>query len=104
MRDEWRQWRTAILTQVLLLTIAAILPHFDKGYWTVGHWGPKALSLQAGSHFGIPLSTEFDPPGHLLILFSIVHLLPQFFRLFTQMHLSIDSSVEGQYITGGETL
>ena len=34
-----------------------------------------------------------------VILFSTVHLLPLFFRLFTQMHLLIDGSVEGQYIT-----
>ena len=28
-------------------------------------------------------------------------MLPLFFRLFTQVHLLIDGSVEGQYITGG---
>ena len=27
VRDEWRQGQTAILTQLLLLTIAALLPH-----------------------------------------------------------------------------
>ena len=33
--------RTAILTQVHLTTIAALLPHFCLGCSTVGHWGPK---------------------------------------------------------------
>ena len=39
----------------------------------------------AGSHFD------------LVILFSNVHMLPLFFRLFTLVHLLIDDSVEGQY-------
>ena len=43
-----------------------------------------ALSLQAGSHFGIPVSTDW-------------RLL--FFGLFTQVHLLIDGSVDGQIIT-----
>ena len=36
--------------------------------------------------------------GHLVILFSNIHLLLLFFRLFTQVHLLTDGSVEGQYI------
>ena len=84
-RDEWRQGQTAILTQVILLTIAARLSHLGL------------LSQQAGSHFGILSPTELDAPGHLLILFSNVHLLSLF--LFTQVHLLIDNSVECQYIT-----
>ena len=43
--------------------------------------------------------TNSNRPGHLVILLSHVHLLPLFFRLFTQVHLFIDSSVEGQSIT-----
>ena len=53
----------------------------------------------AGSHFGILSSTDSNRPGHLVILLSNIHLLPLFFRLFTQVHLLIDGSVEGQYIT-----
>ena len=34
-----------ILTQVLLATIAAILPHLGWGCSIVGHWGPKPLCL-----------------------------------------------------------
>ena len=35
----------------------------------------------------------------LVILLFNAHLLPLFFRLFTQVHLLIDDSVEGQYIS-----
>ena len=45
LRGEWRQGQTAILTQVLLTTLAALLPHLGWGWSTVGHWGPKALCL-----------------------------------------------------------
>ena len=61
--------------------------------------GRKAFSLQAVSHAGIPVSTQLDPPGHLLILFPIVNRLSLFFHLFTQVHVLIDGSVGGQYIT-----
>ena len=53
----------------------------------------------AGSHTGILTPTNSNHLGHLVILLSYVHLLPLFFRLFTQVHLLIDGSVEGQYIT-----
>ena len=46
-----------------------------------------------------PISNWLELPGHLVILFSNIHLLPLFFRLFTQVHLLIDVLVEGQYIT-----
>ena len=65
------------------------------GCSTEGHWEPKALSLQAGSHSGIPVSPALDATGTCLYLF----LMPTCFRLFTQVHLLIDGSVEGQYIT-----
>ena len=35
----------------------------------------------------------------LVIFLFGAHLLPLFFRLFTQVHLLIDGSVEGQYVT-----
>ena len=37
VRDVWIQGQTAILTQVLLLTIAALLSHLGWGCSTVGH-------------------------------------------------------------------
>ena len=87
VRIEWTQGRTAVLTQVLLFIIAALLSHLG---WVALPWvteGCKALSLQTGSHAGIPVSTE------------IVCLIPLYFGLFTLIHLLIDGSVEGQYIT-----
>ena len=53
----------------------------------------------AGSQFGILSPTNSNHPGHLVILLSHAHLLPLFFRLFTQEHLLIDGLVEDQYIT-----
>ena len=81
-----------------LSTIAALLPHLCWGCSTVGHFGRKALSLQAGSHFGILSPTDSNHPGHMVILFSTVRLLPLFFRFFTQVHLLIDGSVDAQYM------
>ena len=53
----------------------------------------------ASSHFGIQSPTDSNRPGTWLYYFSNAHPLPLFFRLFTQVHLLIDCSVEGQYIT-----
>ena len=94
---SWRQGQLAILTQVLL-TIAAFLSHLG---WVAQPWvteGPKPsvcrwLSLR---HL---VSNCLEPSMHLVLLLFNVHLLPLFFRLFTQVHLLIDGSVEGQYIT-----
>ena len=63
--------------------------------------GPEspALSLQNGSHAGIPVSNWLMAVRTLSIFFLKAYLLPLFFGLFTQVHLLIDSSVEGQYIT-----
>ena len=97
VRDEWRQGQTAMLTQVLLATIAALLSHLGWGCSTMGHWRPS--HLQAGSHFDIPVSTQLDPPWHLLTLFPNIHLLLLFFRLFTQVLFLVDGSIEGPYIT-----
>ena len=59
----------------------------------------KALSQQPGSQFGILSPTDSNRLGHLVILLSDIHPLPLFFRLFTQEHLLIDGSAEGQYLT-----
>ena len=85
--------------KVLLVTIAALLPHLS---WVSQAWvneGPSPLS-GAGSYFASILSPiDSSHLGHQVILLSHDHLLPLFFRLFTQVHLLIDRSVEGQYIT-----
>ena len=69
------------------------------GCSTVGHWGPKALSLQACSHALASYLQLTQTICSLIISFFNAYLLPLFFRLFTQVYLLIDSSVEGQYIT-----
>ena len=95
----WERWagdRDKLLywPKFFLLTIAAFLPHLGWGWSTVGHWRPKALSA-AGSHFGIlsPTDSNRRASGYIIVWH------PLFFRLFTQVHLLIDGSVEGQYIT-----
>ena len=85
--------------KVLLVTIAALLPHLGWGCSTMRHRWPQALSLQADSHAGILSPTDSNRPRHLVILLSDTHLLPLFFRLFALVHLLIDGSVEGEYIT-----
>ena len=97
VRDVWRQGQTAILTQVFILTTTALLPHLCWGCSTVGHWGPRPL--QDCSHFGILVSDCLTAASSLSIFFLIVHLLPRFFGLFTQVHLLMDGSVKGHYIT-----
>ena len=95
---SWRWWQTAILTQVLLRTVAALLPHLGWGCSTVGHWGPKALCLPLAltSTSCLQLTRTVCASGYT---FFNAHLLLLFFRLFTQVHLLIDGSVKGQYIT-----
>ena len=87
-------------TRVLLLTIAAFLSHL--GLRLLNRGSLRAQSPQSASWFsryGILSPTDSNRPGHLVILLSHAHRLPLFFCLFTQVHLLIDGSVEGQYIT-----
>ena len=101
VRDEWRQGQTAIVTQVLLLTIAALLPHLGLGFLNQGG-GAEGRSPQSASWFsGIAVSTASMAAGTLPKFFPNVQLLLLFFGLFTLVHLLIDGSVEGQYIIFG---
>ena len=99
---EMSRWRgqTAILTPSSSRDHSSTSFSSWLGCLTVGHWGPWAFSLQADSHAGILSSTDSNRlcPGYIIVY---VHLLPLFFRLFTQVHLLIDGSVEGQSITIG---
>ena len=78
---------------------SSIFSHLGLGCSTVGHWGSQ--SPQSASWFSRwhPVSDCLKPSELLVILFSNVHQLPLFFCLFTQVHLLIDGSVAGQYIT-----
>ena len=66
---EWwvERGQTAIFTQVLLLTIAALLSHLAWGCSTIVHWKPNPL--QDCSHFGIPVSTDWRPRAPCLYSF-----------------------------------
>ena len=79
-------------------TIAALLPHLGWVAQTLITEGPKP-SVWSWFLLRHPVSNWLEPSGHLVILWSNVHLLPQFFRLCTLVHLLIDGSDEGQYIT-----
>ena len=95
---SWRQGQTAILIPSSSSTIAALLLHLG---WVAQPWvieGRKPsvckLILTLASYLQLTQTV-----CALFILLLNVHLLPLFFRLFTQEHLLIDGSVEGQYIT-----
>ena len=99
VRDEWRLWQTAILTQLLLLTIATFLLHLGRGSLRA-----TALSLQAGP---LSLSLAVLSPTHSTAAGTCLYsfITPtcfRFFRLFPQVHLLIDGSVKGQYTTVSE--
>ena len=70
------------------------------GCSTVSHWVRKALCLPLALNSASCLQLTQTVCALVILLFN-VHLLPLFFRLFTQVHLFIDGSVEGQYITSG---
>ena len=99
MRDEWRQGQTAILTKVLLLTKAALLPHLGWGCSTGGRWGPhpSVCKLVLTLAFLSPFNST--AVGTCLYSFITPTCFRFFFRLFTLVHLLIDRSVKGQYIT-----
>ena len=94
---SWRQGRTVILTQSSSDHNSTTSSSW-LGCSTVGHWGPKALCLPlALISASWPQLTQ--AVWVLVILLFNVHLLPLYFRLFTQVHLLSDGSVEGQYVT-----
>ena len=100
MCERWVETRTdCYIHPSSFSTIAALLSHLDLGCSTVGHWGPQ--SPQSASWFSRwhPVSDCLKSSGLLVTLFSNVRLLPLFFHLFTRVHLLINGSVEGQYIT-----
>ena len=63
----------------------------------VGHWGPKALCLPLALNSASCLRLTQAVCVLVILLFNAQ--LPLFSRLFTQVHLLIDGTVEGQYIT-----
>ena len=66
---SWRQRQTAILTQVLLANIAALLPRLGWGRSTVGHSGAKALCLLLAliSASCYKLTRTVSVPGYIIV-------------------------------------
>ena len=71
---SWRQGQTAILTQFLLSTMAALLPNLG---WVDQPWvteGPKP-SICSWLSLWHPVSSCLEPSGYLVILFSHVQYI-----------------------------
>ena len=107
VRDDWRQGQTAILFQLILLTIARCVIFKNPlstssaswlGLLNQGSLRATALRLQAGPHSGLPVSNWLNCCWCLPIFFHNAHLLPLLPLIYTGESL-IDSSVKGQYIT-----
>ena len=108
VRDEWKQGQTAILTQLLLLTIARCvifkkpLSTFSAswlGLLNRGSLRATVLSLQAGPHSGLPVTNWLNGRWHLPIFFHNAYLLPLLLPLIYTGSSPIDDSVKGQYTT-----
>ena len=95
---SWRQEQTAILTPSSSSTIAALLPHLG---WVAQPWVTDGLRPSVCKLI-LPLASCLQLTQTvcaLVILLFKAYLLPLFFRLFTQVHLLINGTVECQYIT-----
>ena len=76
---------------------------FWLGGSIVAHWGPKPSAchwLSIRQLISNWPQLQLTQVVCVLVIFLFdIHLLPLFFRLFTLVHLLIDGSVEGQYVT-----
>ena len=93
---SWRRGQTVILTP---RSLAALLSHLG---WVAQRWvteGRKPSVCKLVLTLLASCLQLTQAVCGLVILLFYVHLLPLFFRLFTQVHLLIDGSVDGQYIT-----
>ena len=87
VRDEWRQWETAILTQLLLLTIAALLPHLGWGCSTGGCWVPQPSVCKLVLTLAFLSPTDSHAASTCLYSFIMPTCFRFFSCLFTQVHL-----------------
>ena len=87
-------WAICWRRDTLLYWPVVLLSHFGSGCW-----GPKPcrwISLRYIVSYWVQLTQTVCAPGYIIVY---VHLLPLFFRLFTQVQFLIDGSVKGQYVT-----
>ena len=100
MCERWTGDRSTLLywPQVLLATTVALLPHLGlvAQPWVNEGCKPSVCRLILMLASCLQLTQAICA---LVILLFNVHLLLVFFRLFTQVHLLIDGSGEGQHIT-----
>ena len=87
VRDEWRQGQTAILTQLLFLTKAALLPHLGRSCSTGGRWGPRPSVCKLALTLAFLWPTNSTATSTCLCSFITHTCFCFFFRLFTQVHL-----------------
>ena len=111
VRDGWRQGQTAILTQLLLLTIACCVIFKNPLSTSTASW---LGLLNRGSLRAVALSGVFSVckllslcPSYLQLIqlpifFHNAHLLPLLLLLLPLIYTGaslIDSLVKGQYVT-----
>ena len=87
VREEWRQGQTVILTQLLLLTIAALLPHLGWSCSTVGCWGPQPWICKLALTLAFRSPTNSTAASTCLYSLITPTCFRFFFHLFTQIHL-----------------
>ena len=87
VRDGWRQGQTAILTQLLLLTISALLPHLGWGCSTRDRWGPQPSVCKLALTPAFLYPTNSTAASTCLYSFIMPTCFRFFFHLFTQVHL-----------------
>ena len=96
LRDEWRHKHTAILTKLLLLTIArSVIPISTSSTSWLGLLNWRS---QAASYSGLPFTKWLNGLRHLSIIFHNVHDLSVLPLIYTGASL-IDGSIKGQYRT-----
>ena len=78
---------------------AAFLPHLGWGCSTGSRWGPQPSVCKLALTLAFLSSTDSTAVGTCLYSFITPNCFRFFFCLFTQVHLLIDGSVKGQYIT-----
>ena len=110
VREGWRQGQTAIMTKLLLLTIARYVIFKNPLSTSSASWlglldreSLRATALNGAFSVcklaGFPVPKWLNDHQHLPIFFYNAHLLPLFLPLIYNDASLINGSVEGQYTT-----
>ena len=99
---SWRQWTDCYIDPSSLHDHSSTSSSSWLGLLNRGSLRAQVLCLELVlTPLASCLQLDSSRLRHLVILLSHAHLLLLFFRLFTQVHLLIDGSVEDHYITNG---